>query len=113
MSEDYTDLINRQRAEAPLNPAFTAADLKRLPTSKPNRGDPDDIHQPKPVGSYHPQGTGFGAQENSFPVKAIKGERREIDGCMRVVRLLFVMSNGKPLWVDYEDLLDEGNWTDV
>jgi hypothetical protein len=56
----------------------------------------------------------------AWPVKALEGERRpELDenneptGCYRVVRILWEMSNGEEVWMDYEDLLDEENWTDV
>jgi len=48
-----------------------------------------------------------------YPVAAIKGERREVDGCVRVVRIKYAMSDGSAVWVDHEKLLDEGNWADV
>jgi len=46
-----------------------------------------------------------------WPVKALAGVRREVDGCQRVVRILWQMSDETEVWVDYADLLSESNWT--
>jgi hypothetical protein len=59
------------------------------------------------------QSGGGGGGGGTFAVKALEGERREIDGCQRVVRIRWELNTGQDVWVDYSALLDEENWTDV